>query len=301
MSHFPTWNISNFVSSYLEEQRFFFMGLCCYSCYLASSCRIIDSSLAWREVFVLANVWLLVLNLIPRQINLGDISFNSDGLQLIQTVSEKFKDKTLHATYFLLESLYSFKNNNYKQVIRWCEAGLRLYPDNPFLKTNLGIALLELKNYTEALTLFETLLTEDQRHVKEAGSPESQIPFFKAMSLNNAAYTTLLINYSSDDLKRARLYSEEAFRMTPWNPSIESTWGAVLVETGAVKEGLEHLRQACKYHSTPRSKALNLAHAAIGNWRIGNYDRALELLKEAIALDSECIMVRKAKAAIVMT
>jgi tetratricopeptide (TPR) repeat protein len=106
----------------------------------------------------------------------------------------------------------------------------------------------------------------------------------EALFLNNVAYATLLTSSEPNALQRAYDHARRAFRMAPWLGAIRGTWGAVLVETGDVEQGLACLTEAAQEAETPRAKAANLAYAAIGHHRLGRRDEAAKLLEEARGL-----------------
>jgi tetratricopeptide (TPR) repeat protein len=97
-------------------------------------------------------------------------------------------------------------------------------------------------------------------------------------------------------LQEARDDAREAVRLAPWIPSIQSTLGAVLIETGEVRIGLRHLAEASAHHEDARGAADTLAHQAIGHHRLGEHEVALSLLQQAEQLAPDLHIVRKARA-----
>jgi predicted Zn-dependent protease len=186
----------------------------------------------------------------------------------------------------------------FSRAVEVCEAGLALYPDSTLLKSNLAIALLELERPAEASMLFRELLERflAQPAAREPGITEDNRTLVKTMLLNDVAYATVLASPGQEELQQACRHARQAFRMMPWMPNVQGTWGSVLVESGAVKEGIEQLLEAEKFTDIPKSRADVLAHAAAGCWRLGDEARATELLRKATTLDARAYMVRRVQA-----
>jgi len=79
-------------------------------------------------------------------------------------------------------------------------------------------------------------------------------------------------------------------------PTIQGTWGSVLIETGSLQEGIQHVLEAYEHSEISRSQATNLAYAAIGYHRLGDAEKAAELFQKARSLDESVYTVKKARA-----
>jgi tetratricopeptide (TPR) repeat protein len=263
-----------------------------------------DAMYAFREAFVIANVWQLFLSLFPRKVGLGGVDTGVDGLKLLRILLGKLSADIVHLTYFAYEGLYAMKRKAYDRVIEVCEDVLALYPDRAFLFNDVkALALLNLDQHVEALALFQELLMhlETSQPIERLEIMDTNRALTKAVLLNNVAYTTLLNSPGPEALKQAYKHAQQAFRMAPWLVFTQGTLGAVLVEMGRVEEGLKHLLGAAEYHEDAKSKATVLAHAAVGHQRLGNAEKAAALLQEAKALDASAYMVKKAQAELTMS
>ncbi len=256
----------------------------------------LDGAIAIPELIFLINLFLLVANVIPRQINRGGVLLWSDGLVLAKLIRGQLKAGVLHAQYYLLASVYALAQQEYERMRQVSQDGLAYHPQHPGLRNNLALALLELQQHAEAAALFASLLESDEQELLDAFhlTPE-QLPFFQALFRNNLAYALMLQGNSAGDMQEAYAYSKEAFSLVPWDPNIQGTWGAVLVESGEIETGIEHLLQASQYQVTPRSKAVDLAFAAIGYHRLDEKEKAAGLLTQAMQIHDNGYVIQKAK------
>jgi hypothetical protein len=253
---------------------------------LAMNFRIsnLGTTLALGELFCAASVFVLIASLIPGHVDVGGAKLPNSAARILQLVKDRNAAAQLHETFFILKTTFDILSKAYPAALSSCDEGLRLYPENLILKSNLGIAWIELGRYTEALQLFEGLV-----------SLATDNPPFAAIFANNAGWAALLLG----DREKARTYTQEAFALMPWEPAIQGTWGAVLVEDGDVDTGLRHLFQAAEHHMIPHNRVINFAYAAVGLYRIGRQEEARAYLKKATALDSDTDIVRRAQQEIV--
>lgn len=54
---------------------------------------------------------------------------------------------------------------------------------------------------------------------------------------------------------------------------------------GCLEEGIDHLLDAAEHHPEVENQAISLAYAAIGYYRLGEVQSAIEMFQEALALD----------------
>jgi tetratricopeptide (TPR) repeat protein len=255
------------------------------------------STYAFREVFVFVNAIHLLSNLWPRKVNVGGREALSDGMQLLQTIKGECLADAIRLSFFVNKSFGALRRRDYAQAVEVCEAGARLYPNNTLIKNTQAVALLELGQHAQALALFRELLEAFlKEQPQELGIPGIDRSMVQAMLLNNVAYTSLFCFSGSEAVKQAYRYARQAFRMAPWIASIQGTWGAALIENGAVKEGIGHLLLAEEHSEIPKSRAQNLAYAAEGYRRLGDKTKADELLRKAVKLDSSSYLVRQVQA-----
>jgi len=255
-------------------------------------------SYAFVEVLVIANAIQILTNLLPRAYNLGGVVVPSDGLQLLRILRGKLDLDDLRLGSYATETAYALHWRENERALATCDAGLAQYPGNALLGNNKAVSLFRLERYAEALSLYRELL-DAQRAPQPAriqGLPEDSQPVMVAFLLNGVACTTLFNAPGPEALQEDRDDAREAFRLAPWIPSIQSTLGAVLIETGEVRIGLRHLAEASAHHEDARGAADTLAHQAIGHHRLGEHEMALSLLQQAEQLAPDLHIVRKARA-----
>jgi tetratricopeptide (TPR) repeat protein len=194
--------------------------------------------------------------------------------------------------------VYLLRAGEYRQAMQTCEAGLALYPGDSVLDNIRAVALLEMEHHTEALAVFEELLTRVQQQgaLEDAAMTRRSRESLEALLLNNVAYASLLSLPESGMVQRAVACGRQAFRMAPWMREIRGTWGATLVEAGDVEQGLKYLAEAAREAETPRARAANLAASAIGHHRLGREDDATRLFLQAEQLDPSAAIVKRARA-----
>lgn len=170
--------------------------------------------LAFGQVFLYANVYVLVVNLWPRKIKTPAGETSSDGLHLCKTLF--LKQKTVdenHAAWFLIEGLELRRLCEPVEALVWVENGLKLYPENVPLQNLYGVLLIESKDYEKARECFLKLL-----------SRENNPPVMLALFQNNIAYLDALIG-RSNLLAEADELSQKALASLGWHPSIKGTRG----------------------------------------------------------------------------
>ena len=96
---------------------------------------------------------------------------------------------------------------------------------------------------------------------------------------------------------RKRITTQKKFstRFRGWFPFV-GTRGTVLVEMGQLQEGVKLLKEAFEKHTVGYNKALNACYLAIAYFRMGDRQQAVNYLKLAVQLDSECSLLERAEA-----
>jgi tetratricopeptide (TPR) repeat protein len=256
------------------------------------------STYAFVEALLLANSIILLSSLLPNWFGPAAGTLLSDGVLLARLLSGKMPERELHATYYVNKGAYDLRAGAYDQALEAGDDGLALYPGNTLLGNVRAVALLELERHAEAQDQFEDLLAR-----LRTGEQDDELAvtglnrhLLEAILLNNVAYASLLSQPDPGALQRARDSSRRAFRLAPWIPSIQGTWGSLLVETGEIEKGIKHLAEVAGAQDTDRAKAANLAYTAIGHHRLGDAEQAATLLQQATTLDPTGYIVRQAQA-----
>ncbi len=240
----------------------------------------------WRDALVITNAALLLSILLSRQALTQDGLVAADAAQIRQILTTPWDATARVAATHNGRAVLAWQRGDYVRAEAAARAGLEIVPGQPLAVNMHGVALLELGRPAEARVLFEKLAAPEMEAevAKLAPDADSQL-MIQALNRNNLAYATLMLPASEPELLQARELAEAAFAIVPWDPSIEGTLGAALLETGAVEEGLRHLEAAGRHYDTPRAQASNLAWRALGHHRLGQVEQAQALLEQAARLD----------------
>ena len=246
------------------------------------------TTLAWREALAAVCALQFAVNIFPRRLYLGPFEGYSDGRQLWRLLSGKESAALIHQRYFLATGISARLARDHEQAREAAAAGLALYPDSTMLQTLRAAVDLDMGRPAEALDIFRAQLA---RLEAAPGLPDVSVTAetreaTRALLMNNVAYAIVMGLPTPELLAEAGRLSEQAYTLLPWQPSIEGTRGAVLVEQGRLALGIIHLQSACAHHDEPTAKASNLAHLALAHHRLGDAAQAAALLAAARALDA---------------
>jgi tetratricopeptide (TPR) repeat protein len=230
-----------------------------------------------------ANLIVAGVSLIPWKIATARGVMPSDGLALLTIPFEsqaRLQEK--RASYFAMEGAQCLRRRDYASAEEWAQRGLNEYPGNLSIRSVLGVALLGQRRFDEAKSLFLELAASDK--------PPGNAPPYKALFLNNAAWTDLMAG-GAERLVDADRYSQQAMRLTPWVAEIKGTRGSVLVTLGQTDEGLRLLEEAIEDHDANANKALNACFLALGFHKAGNSAACRRLIEKARQLDPQCELI----------
>lgn len=223
------------------------------------------------EMFIYANLILLVSSLFPKYAGGSGGQVHSDGYQLVKipfyTQEELEKYKMLDIG---MEALEQIEAGNLDKGIAIYESGLKIDPQNYMLRHDLAFARIKQGRFEEARTEYIDLL--DSKGGKQ--------PDHRVLLLNNIAWADVLLR-KDELLVEADRYSEEAILKEPKNTNYRGTRGAVLIRTGRIEEGLKMLRKAFDQHSDKSARASVACWIAIGEARVGNLDESNKWLQKA--------------------
>jgi hypothetical protein len=232
--------------------------------------------------FILANVFMLIINLFPHMIHLSIGRKPNDGLALLSTpFMSSASVAQLHAARSCLEGLQSYERGDSQRAKEWLEEGLREYPNHLAISSVLGLVELDLRNYDQARRRFFDCMELAQN---DQGA--------KALMQNNIAWADLMIG-KPELLAEADYFSRLALAIVPWQLAIMGTRGSVLIELGRFDEGIELLDQAFDEDTTKKNKALNACYRALAMARKSDQVEAARLLAEACNLDADCPLISR--------
>ena len=238
------------------------------------------STLAWPEMLMIVNGFLLVANLFPWRGSRP--TGGTDGMQLLSIITGKISADDIHASYFFLRAGLDMEQLKSADGLAATEEGLALYPEHPLLRSNwLAQSLLAER--------FDGLLPALLDKI-EHPSPE---PFVQALDLNNLAWSIFRLHQKGRlaetgfTLAQGLEYATWAYAMIPWQPEFEGTYGALLLVTGEAEKAIWHTKAAAKEQTLAENCAANLALAAVGHHRLGQEEQASSLLAQAQALNTD--------------
>jgi tetratricopeptide (TPR) repeat protein len=247
--------------------------------------QALSQSLSPVGWLILANAWILFINLIPHHLKLHQGKIPNDGLSLLTMpfLPKKKIEQTLPLYYVFEGSEFLLKQQFQQAKISYLH-GLSQYPQNLLLKNGLGIAHLEMGEVEEARTIFAQLLEKSDASNKGLHS----------LLLNNLAYANILSD-PQGLVEEADALSSQVYQNFPWVPAFKGTRGIVLVELGELDEGIALLKQAMEENEEPRNKAIDAAYLAIAEGRKGDIECAKQYLKTAKQFDATCSLINQAQ------
>ncbi len=240
----------------------------------------------WAQLFLVANLFVLFINLWPHQPKSG-FDLPTDGKQLLQLISfsKKSKDQ-VHAQRFMMEAMIARERSDLAGARLWAEQGLALYPEDLKLLDILGIVHLDEGKYEQARAIFLNLL-----------KIEKQPPAMRFLYSNNVAYADAL-SENPELLPEADAYSKNAYAGLPWMAAVTGTRGTVLIAMGNYDEGMELLKRSMEDAHSARDKAENACHMAVALTKTGRRDEARKYFELARGLDSKCPLLNRTERAL---
>jgi tetratricopeptide (TPR) repeat protein len=234
------------------------------------------------NVFILANLFEIGLNLWPRRYSSGFGPLPSDGLALLHvplTTQEEI-DAQIRG-YFYYECLSRNRQKDFAGALDCCRQALEKYPNDFTMRWCRAYVLLDQFRFAEGRGLFEQLLDDPELTGEN-----------RASIICSIAWAILALQICSEieasdiqaERTRAEEYSRQAFEALPWRAEIKLCRGGVLVglgNTGDIEPGMALLRQAFAESSDADSKAASAALQALGSARLGQVEAAAQLLRQA--------------------
>jgi len=244
---------------------------------------LLGQTLSPGQVFLYANLFILVQNLWPHTFNTPIGKLASDGKLLWQTLFAKtdMVNNAMAARY-VLEAMNHHEKQQNIEALTWVEQGLASFPDNFLLLNWRGILLLEQKHYQAAGDCFKTLLARSDNS-----------PAVRALMLNNVAYVDALLG-GVERLAEADRYSQEAMSLIGWMPAVKGTRGTALLESGKIEDALVLLHESMKHADNPSGKAQNACFISMAEARRGNLAESRKYLDEAKKLTPDCFLLERA-------
>ena len=239
-----------------------------------------------RWMAVASAAWIVVVNLIPRQVRGGTVATHTDGWLLIRTPKSTEVD---------VENQVAVN-----RALLAVELARRSGDDLELNESDRGLLRRAVERGDESAAFAETYVLMGDRRWREAAdtirdavqaAPAHEYRY--AILRNNLAWCRLLEGDAAVDSEADRA-SEEAYALLPQEPALAGTRGSVLVELGQYNEGIQLLRTSIANHVDATSRALNYCYLAIGEAGISNLDDARSSLRTAEQLDPNCDLLERA-------
>lgn len=232
------------------------------------------------EVWVLANLGLAVMCLVPQQTSVGP----SDGRQLMDILRGKwFSGEALPVLVIsaVIGHLASAGRLNEAEFLT--NRGLSVYPSSLSLLLLRCLLHCQSENYSNARAgALEVLSRTD------AG------PLYHAAAWNTAAWSDLFLG--PEHLEEALDFSQRALEAEPDNAYNLGTRGTVLLRAERCEEAVEFLIESLRQHRNARSLAINYSHLALAELGCGRLSEARQALVSARHFDTGCKELIEAEA-----
>ncbi len=232
-----------------------------------------------RNMLIIANGWLIVVNLFPWKFN--EI-LATDGYRLLELVRGRKTVDELHEQFFLVDGVYAQEREDYAAMAAAAAAGLALYPNAGQLKNLQAAALFSEERFDEALVLFDQFLAE--------GGDDTPLPV-RALWLSNQAGATFFEHLLGGDITPARLdvahaAVAEAYSLIPWVTPVEVVVALSALARGHIQDALDGFQRAVPYQHKVNDRAELLLLVALAHHHLGQGDAARSALTQAQALST---------------
>lgn len=223
------------------------------------------------EVFVVANLLLVLTNIVPRKLKNPHGTYKTDGYLLVTIPFIKDADLAeLENALPRLEAADLLQRGEYDQAREIYERELEKNPNDNLAKHDLAIVDLNTGAYERSRQLFRQLLDAE----------EFQKPEVKTLLMNNIAWTAAVIG-REEYLREADEFSLTVYESAPGFASYIGTRGTVLVRLNRNREGIDLLKKSYKYQSVPEARAAGACFIAIGEAKQNDFKEADKWLERA--------------------
>jgi len=245
-------------------------------------------SISYPKLFIYSNLLLITVNLIPLKFNYMGIKLPTDGMQLLKLPLWKDRDiQNILSAGKIMDAYEQYELKNYdtaEELFREC---VKAYPDVILPRINLAAALIKQGKVRDCIEVLEADIISYQK---------DPLLFFL---YNNLAWAYLIL-YKTDTLQKADEYSGKAYLLNARHRNVLGTRGCVLIEKGAVEDGLVLLKKVVNFYA-PVDDRLNdpvgFMYLAYAYYLQGKYGEVLRCLKKlenfSLAFDQDFIIVNK--------
>jgi cobalt/nickel transport system permease protein len=238
---------------FLKPRFFVFVlgGVFLQSLVTAIAILVTEHNLLGRNVdfnqiiylFIYSNFLLIILNIIPYNIQMMGVPMPNDGLLLCKIFWMKPTEiMEILMAGKLFEGLEKLEEKEFQQAANIFRECVHESPQLAIPKINLSVALIKQQQFVEAIAILEQaleLLENDPR---------------KIIALNNLAWSYLHLsikdNASPSQLSQAREYADTANNINKNHPTIIGTRSCILIEQGELAAGTKLLKGIIKINQS---------------------------------------------------
>ncbi len=230
---FPNQNLLKLRYLFYVSGGFLFNILFAYCVYFFNGLNLDSLSGEYGidigTAFILSNVFLIIMSLIPFPVTYMGIKMSNDGLSILKLpfIKREKISKEINANE-LLDAFDYFETKEYDKAIEIYERYLKYDEIQTIIRINLSVMYLKKGEYSKALDiLLESVDTLNDKQNKK----------YQALVNNNIAWIYLIIS----DIEKADIHSEMAYKLVPREKSFQGTRGSVLIEKGDIENGISML------------------------------------------------------------
>lgn len=180
------------------------------------------------SIFIISNVLIGVISLIPYYISYQGLKLATDGLSLFKLIFKKFEKTTVdYDNFFLAQE--KIEEKVFDEAIELYKPYLEIKEQKSNVLINISYCFIKLGQLNESFTYLDQALKILQ---------ESENKYLIAHVHNNMAWLKLLM----DDKEGIDFHSKKAYSIDYKNDNFKGTRGSVLLVLGKLKQGLKLLQ-----------------------------------------------------------
>lgn len=207
------------------------------------------------------------------------------------------KDSTSFITWYQL-AITDMELKNNDALYQHTKTALRFYPEQPFFYLLNGIALVEMKNYEDAIKAFEkgrfmsadkSLTSDFDTYIADAyhqlGNKAKTYEYYDRVLKNNPENVYVLNNYAYF-LSMDGIRLDEALKMSaitiekePKNVTFLDTYAWILYKLERYKEAKKWMEKVFSYDKNPQG--INYEHYGDILYKLGDTQKAVQNWKKA--------------------
>lgn len=249
------------------------------------------NSLYFSNIFIgfyWSNIAMIVLTLIPYNINFNGLKIPNDGMRLLITpFYNKEKLAELIAAGLSNNGYFYFQNRDYINAESCFRKAIEYFPKHPMAIINLSATFCRTGQIDEAIKILEDL--------KDSSDDNK----YDTLIYNNLAWAYIL-KLDNKSLCKAEKYSSVAYKKAKNFQPVIGTRGVALILDNQLTEGLNLLKKTVKIRNkidpqvNPPTSYLFISYAY---WIQGKKDLALKFINKLNAfkgpLDEDYMILKK--------